>query len=281
MDAEIREGITETLESGALPGCVRACGVFCFLLVVFFLVVSLLACMVVLVACCAMHFAGWFLTWWLLGCSHHRHLSMWLLLFQMLSLVEACFASLLRGCLQEITEAVDSRVRPGFARTCGVCYALVSSLLKVVWCVHILKIVAHAPKATGCAESLPAFMHWYSCVLLLQLAVVEPLIRLGMSVVLWAATNGFLTTSRGAKTGTLEAMEVIEYNPEMFAATDDPSDSRPQKECCFCLDEYDADMVIIRTPCQHIMHRDCLARWLQTSHFCPICRADVEEAPAP
>lgn len=281
MDAEIREGLADTLQSGALPGCARACGLCCGILIVFLLSTMLLLCIGIWICCVAMHFAGWFLTWWLLGCGHQHELRRWLFLYQVLYLLEACFASLIRGCLQEVTEALDSRVRPGFTRACGICYTVLSSSLKVFWCIHVQALVSAVPRESGCGESLPNFMSWYSCVLLLQLLVVEPFIRLSMSFVMWAAASGFIQTTRGAKPGTLDLMQAIEYDAELFADSNDLTDARPQKECCFCLEEYDQDTAIIKTPCQHLMHRECLARWLQTSHFCPICRGDLEETRLP
>lgn len=281
MDAEIREGLSDTLNSGALPSYARACRVCCGVLVCVLLITALSLCLGICVCSAILHFVGWFFTWWLLGCNHQHALRSWLLLYQMLSLVEALAVSLVRGYLQECTEALDSRVRPGFARVCGVVYTVTSSALKVLWCLHAQYLVQHAPHPEGCGQLLPRFVSWYSFVLMLQLLVVEPIVRLGMSLALWAATNGLLATTRAAKPGTLEAMQVIEYSPDLFADSNDPSDSRPQKECCFCLEEYNAEQPIVRTSCQHLMHRECLGRWLQTSHFCPICRGDLEEARLP
>eukprot|EP00931_Biecheleriopsis_adriatica_P039959 TRINITY_DN22856_c0_g1_i4.p1 TRINITY_DN22856_c0_g1~~TRINITY_DN22856_c0_g1_i4.p1 ORF type:complete len:108 (+),score=18.68 TRINITY_DN22856_c0_g1_i4:43-366(+) len=93
--------------------------------------------------------------------------------------------------------------------------------------------------------------------------------------------GGLLSTARGAKPGTLENLEVIDFDADLFADAMDSSDSRPQKECCICLDEYSAECAIIKTPCQHLMHRECLAKWLKTSHFCPICRGNLEEEECP
>jgi hypothetical protein len=28
-------------------------------------------------------------------------------------------------------------------------------------------------------------------------------------------------------------------------------------------------------PCDHLFHRDCLARWMDHKHECPTCRADL------
>jgi len=277
MEAEIREGLGETLQSGSMPGCAQACGRLCGILIIVLLMSLLVFCISVGVCCCAMHLRGWYLTLWLLGCNRQIELRAWLALYQFHSLMEACGTSYVRSRSQDLVEWLDSRFRPGCARASIVLWAMTSSALKGLWCVHVQSVAAHASSEEDCGAPLPRFMHWYSCVLLLQLLVVEPCARLGMSLVLWAATTGLLQTSRGAKPGMLEALQIVEYDPEMFADANDPADSRPQRECCFCLEEYNCDSPIVRTPCHHFMHRECLARWLQTSHFCPICRGDLED----
>lgn len=286
MGAEVREGLNDTLQSGSLPGCARACGAFCGALLVLLFVAALLLCACVCACCGALHLSGWFLTWWLLGCENQLELRLWLLLYQCCLLLEAFVCSLARGCAQKVAEALDARLRPGFARACGLCYAALSFSLKVLWCGlmqwwRVPRTLAvrehHHHSEKECGQWLPQFMGWYSCVLLLQLLVVEPALRLGMGLVVSAATRGLLQTSRGAKPGTLEDMQVVAFDAQLFARADDPRDDRPQCECCFCLEEYDTQAAIVRTPCCHMMHRECLAKWLQTSHFCPICRGDLEE----
>lgn len=157
-------------------------------------------------------------------------------------------------------------------------YDIGSSAVKAAWCVHAQSLAVHADKEVkGCGESLPWFMYWFSWALLLHVFFVVPLTHLGMALAVWAARSGLLATTRGAKPGTLEAMQVIPFNPELFSDPADPGDDRPQRECCICLDEFSTEEPIIKTPCQHFMHQRCLARWLQTSHVCPICRGNLEE----
>lgn len=43
-------------------------------------------------------------------------------------------------------------------------------------------------------------------------------------------------------------------------------------ECRICLDELMSGMEVTRLPCSHVYHRDCIVKWLETSHLCPLCR---------
>lgn len=280
MQAEVSEGLSETLQSGTLPGCAWACGAVCGAFLVVLLALSAILCVAVCACSGVLHLCGWFLIWWLMGCGQQRELRLWLLFFQLATLLEACLCNLIHGCAQKVAETLDSRVRPGFARFCDLVYRVMSFGLKVIWCCQIQVLIARRTAkddAEQCGYWLPRFMCWYSAVLLLQLLIVEPALRTGMGLALTFATRGLLQTTRGAKPGTLGGMQVVTFREELFAQADDPSDDRPQKECCFCLEEYEGSTAIVRTPCRHIMHRECLAKWLQTSHFCPICRGDLEE----
>ncbi|KAJ4962794.1 hypothetical protein NE237_022733 [Protea cynaroides] len=40
--------------------------------------------------------------------------------------------------------------------------------------------------------------------------------------------------------------------------------------CTICLEELGVDVKVM--PCGHAFHGDCIIKWLQQSHFCPMCR---------
>ncbi|GMF24924.1 unnamed protein product [Phytophthora lilii] len=52
------------------------------------------------------------------------------------------------------------------------------------------------------------------------------------------------------------------------------------RTCCICLNDYDsedeepevADDTMVRLPCSHQFHEDCVIDWFNTSTTCPLCR---------
>ncbi|XP_055803451.1 E3 ubiquitin-protein ligase MBR1-like [Solanum dulcamara] len=49
-------------------------------------------------------------------------------------------------------------------------------------------------------------------------------------------------------------------------------------QCMVCLEELakkEADHEILSMPCSHMFHEECITKWLQTSHYCPICRFEM------
>ncbi|KAF8023673.1 hypothetical protein BT93_F1002 [Corymbia citriodora subsp. variegata] len=42
--------------------------------------------------------------------------------------------------------------------------------------------------------------------------------------------------------------------------------------CRICLEQIEQDMRVACMPCNHVYHLDCIVRWLETSHLCPLCR---------
>ncbi|KAL4633674.1 hypothetical protein ACB092_04G139600 [Castanea dentata] len=44
------------------------------------------------------------------------------------------------------------------------------------------------------------------------------------------------------------------------------------QECVICMEEFHNGSEVTRMPCSHIYHGDCIVRWLETSHICPLCR---------
>ena len=43
-------------------------------------------------------------------------------------------------------------------------------------------------------------------------------------------------------------------------------------QCSICLDDFCDGSEVMVMPFLHIYHKDCIVKWLETSHLCPLCR---------
>ncbi|XP_059654306.1 RING-H2 finger protein ATL51-like [Cornus florida] len=46
--------------------------------------------------------------------------------------------------------------------------------------------------------------------------------------------------------------------------------------CSICLEMFCHEDLITSMPCSHPYHGICIHRWLKTSHYCPLCRFEME-----
>ncbi|WVQ74907.1 hypothetical protein IAR50_004515 [Cryptococcus sp. DSM 104548] len=44
------------------------------------------------------------------------------------------------------------------------------------------------------------------------------------------------------------------------------------KDCPVCKDDFQVNDAVVRIPCQHLFHDDCLVPWLKQNGTCPVCR---------
>lgn len=245
------------------------------------LVAVLLGCVAVCVGCWALNLVGWVVVISSLSCGRQAELRDWLLAYLVGVLVEVGLLSLARACHTKLVQDLDWHAGPGFVRACNVCFTLFSSALKVFWCVHAQVLVAAAKGDTGCGAALPHFISVFSVVVLLRLLAVDTFLSLLAGLVLRfmeanSPGDGMPDHDQAggpAKPGTLEAMEQVKFRPALFDGTD------LARECCFCLEDYDESQAIVITHCRHTMHNECLEKWLRKSHFCPMCRGDLEVTP--
>lgn len=50
---------------------------------------------------------------------------------------------------------------------------------------------------------------------------------------------------------------------------------RERESCTICLEEFEAGSEALCMPCTHIFHAGCIVKWLNESHYCPVCRFEV------
>jgi len=279
MNAEAQLGVVESIEAGALP-IAWSCGVCCGAACLVFFFTLIITCLAVAICTILMNLVGFGISLFFAvsGCDQQVELRQWLLLIQAVCIAEGCLSSFFKSRSLAFRERF-----PVLSSTVSVLYTFLAGAFRACWCLHAQALVTSVAKEDGCAAWLPRFMGVFASVLLLQTLVVVPVMSLCMHFVQWAAAHGHLSTRRGAKTGTLENMKSFTYSPDAFAASDDPNDVRPQDMCPVCLESYsqEPEKAIVQTPCSprpHLMHSECLGKWLQMSHYCPICRGDLEDA---
>lgn len=93
--------------------------------------------------------------------------------------------------------------------------------------------------------------------------------------------RGWISNPKAASADTIEKLDIVPYDPLLFASSDDngndnKADMRPSGECCCCQENFGTEMTIVRTPCGHYYHKECLGEWLKLAKSCPLCRMDLD-----
>ncbi|GMH66863.1 hypothetical protein TrLO_g12769 [Triparma laevis f. longispina] len=171
-----------------------------------------------------------------------------------------------------------------FDRAYQVCF-LLYAILGIVWVRDCETCQDTAPQLYKSALTFVICQTVLLILLLLPLMCVPCIfIYLLRSGVLFADPNGHPGRPMGLDKSVFEQLPLIKFNPELFDNETHPT------ECCICMVDFDTtddDKGIIKTPCEHVFHKECLATWLKNHRHCPLCRKDLgmgpedEEAPAP
>lgn len=45
-----------------------------------------------------------------------------------------------------------------------------------------------------------------------------------------------------------------------------------ETDCVICLEKFVLEAEVIKMPCLHVYHKDCIIQWLERTHSCPFCR---------
>jgi len=59
------------------------------------------------------------------------------------------------------------------------------------------------------------------------------------------------------------------------SAADSDAQGEETELCPVCLSSYELDEMLLRLPCEHLFHEQCIARWLQQDSSCPQCRFNL------
>ena len=160
-------------------------------------------------------------------------------------------------------------------------YHVVWQLLNVGW--NVLGLVWIVNSET-CQKTAPQMFESARVLVFLQLTVYV-LIALAMVALVWmvwAIRHGHGPKTNAAPEGFVDSLSVMEFDAALF------DDDRYPKECSICYDPFKSEQgerAIVKTPCGHVYHKECIGNWLQSQRSCPICRTDMVdgegEAPPP
>mmetsp|Transcript_12330 Transcript_12330/g.28923 ORF Transcript_12330/g.28923 Transcript_12330/m.28923 type:complete len:364 (+) Transcript_12330:72-1163(+) len=136
-----------------------------------------------------------------------------------------------------------------------------------------------------CKDTNPELYSWVKFITIFGLVVhflytfFQLLVMLIVVAYHFAVGRGWIKSPSAADDQTIELMEQVVYTAEAFPQSEsDEHDDLPPSECCCCMESFGPDKTIVRTPCSHFYHYDCLKEWLRLAKTCPICRADLDSA---
>ncbi|EEF29070.1 E3 ubiquitin ligase BIG BROTHER-related [Ricinus communis] len=75
---------------------------------------------------------------------------------------------------------------------------------------------------------------------------------------------------RGVSRSTLEKLKKERFSAAAAEAGGISDD------CAICLEEFGGEVKLIKMPCAHIFHENCIFRWLKNQKTCPTCRREVD-----
>jgi len=97
--------------------------------------------------------------------------------------------------------------------------------------------------------------------------------------------QGWIKSPNAARDDTIEQLEQVKFVDRAFgemasaagvAGGHGSEDQALPRDCCCCMEAFDAVKPIVRTPCGHYYHQECLKQWLKAARTCPLCRSDLD-----
>ncbi|PON64097.1 43kDa postsynaptic protein [Trema orientale] len=71
------------------------------------------------------------------------------------------------------------------------------------------------------------------------------------------------------------AKAAVEELEKFICEADDDACSGDVMTCTVCMDDMLSGTELTRMPCCHVFHGDCIVKWMEMSHSCPICRFEL------
>lgn len=82
-----------------------------------------------------------------------------------------------------------------------------------------------------------------------------------------------------AKREALNSIRMVPATKESIQALKELNDNEISldttiEQCSICLEKlsFEEKMKVVETPCSHVYHKECIVRWLENCHMCPLCR---------
>lgn len=79
-----------------------------------------------------------------------------------------------------------------------------------------------------------------------------------------------------ASKSSVSALETRRF--EGVLGHESSSSTSSASACVVCLEDFQAGVEVTAMPCSHEFHCTCLAKWLERSHHCPLCRFPMPTA---
>lgn len=157
----------------------------------------------------------------------------------------------------------------------------------VLLCAHILWTLSGYvwfSRSMTCPSSSPELYTWVEIVLMVATVFLAATALLPLTfyftvmMLMILVSHGVISNRKAAREGTVDRLEEVQFDAELFAPGDDAGDdARPAGECCCCCEAFSVQAPFVRTPCGHYYHKECIGDWLKLARTCPLCRCDLEE----
>lgn len=80
----------------------------------------------------------------------------------------------------------------------------------------------------------------------------------------------------------VKELEEVEYNKSTETDQSIEEEGEHEPGCAICLDDFEEKEMVIKLPCGHLFHKDCVFPWLtERQACCPLCKFDILEHMSP
>jgi len=124
----------------------------------------------------------------------------------------------------------------------------------------------------GLYDALKAYIYFQIVASCAYVAVIIPAISFAHRFLLMLQAISMGEGVKGCGDKIKDLPKIPSDSPELR----DPDDDSLM-ECCICLTSFASPTVVVRTPCGHYFHEQCLTRWCQRSVSCPLCKSLIAD----